>query len=91
MTIHLQGRCVCNKLHYSLNLPSPDAVRTTLCHCHSCRRAFGANYGLTAKVPLEAFRYGAGSASPKRYRQENGVTREFCGECGAFVCEYGVC
>ncbi|KAH6850587.1 Mss4-like protein [Chaetomium sp. MPI-CAGE-AT-0009] len=89
MPIHMQGRCVCNRLQYTLDLPSPDAARTTLCHCQSCRRAFGANYGLTAKVPCEAFRYEPGSSNLKRYRQENGVTREFCGECGVFVCEYG--
>jgi hypothetical protein len=88
MTIHMQGRCVCNKLQYSLDLDSPEDARTTLCHCHSCRRAFGTNYGLTAKVPLQAFKYEQGT--PKRHRQENGVTREFCGECGAYVCEYGV-
>jgi len=48
--VHLKGRCVCNALQYSLHLDSPDDARTTLCHCHSCRRAFGTNYGLTAKV-----------------------------------------
>jgi len=89
MTIHMQGRCVCKKLQYSLDLDSPEAARTTLCHCHSCRRAFGTNYGLTAKVPLAAFRYDTGT--PKRHTQDNGVTREFCGECGAYICEYGVC
>lgn len=88
-TMHLQGRCVCNRLQYSLDLSSPEDARTTLCHCSSCRRAFGTNYGLTAKVPLESFRYDSGS--PKKHKQENGVTREFCDGCGAFICEYGVC
>ncbi|AEO56577.1 hypothetical protein MYCTH_2301671 [Thermothelomyces thermophilus ATCC 42464] len=87
MAIHMQGRCVCRRLRYSLDLGSAEDARTTLCHCHSCRRAFGANYGLTAKVPLAAFRYEAGE--PRRYKQENGVTREFCDQCGAFICEYG--
>jgi hypothetical protein len=88
MSIHMQGRCVCNKLQYSLDLDSPEDARATLCHCHSCRRAFGTNYGLTAKVPIQAFRYESGT--PKKYKQENGVTREFCDNCGAYVCEYGV-
>ncbi|EAQ86290.1 hypothetical protein CHGG_07543 [Chaetomium globosum CBS 148.51] len=91
MPLHLHGRCVCNRLRYTLHLASADAARTTLCHCHSCRRAFGANYGLTAKVPVNAFQYEEGSEPPKRYKQENGVTREFCGACGAFVCEFGMC
>ncbi|KAL2263692.1 hypothetical protein VTK26DRAFT_5635 [Humicola hyalothermophila] len=88
--MHLQGGCVCGRLRYSLDLDSAGDARTTLCHCRSCRRAFGTNYGLTAKVPLRAFRYERASGQPRRHRQEeNGVTREFCGECGAFICEYG--
>lgn len=90
MAVHLQGRCVCNRVRYALELPSGGEARTTLCHCHSCRRAFGANYGLTAKVPVAAFRYEPGSARPRRHTQANGVTREFCDACGAFLCEYGV-
>lgn len=90
MTHTLRGRCVCDRVRYTLDLEQApeEAARTTLCHCRSCRRAFGTNYGLTAKVPLAAFRYETGN--PKKYRQENGVTREFCGECGAYLCEYGV-
>ncbi|KAK3370607.1 Mss4-like protein [Podospora didyma] len=87
MAIQLQGRCVCNKLQYSLSLTSLDDARTTLCHCHSCRRAFGANFGLTAKVLIQMFCYDSGTA--KKHTQENGVTREFCDTCGAFICEYG--
>jgi len=89
--MHLQGRCVCQRLRYTLDLESPDDARTTLCHCNSCRRAFGTNYGLTAKVPVRSFRYlDDNSGSLKTYKQENGVVREFCGNCGAFICEYGV-
>jgi len=87
MPVHLQGRCVCRKLRYSLDLDSPDDARTTLCHCNSCRRAFGTNYGLTAKVPLQSLKYEEGT--PKLFKEENGVTREFCDSCGAYICEYG--
>lgn len=45
-----KGQCVCGKLQYTLALDSPDAARTSLCHCLSCRRAFGTNFGLTTKV-----------------------------------------
>ncbi|KAM7204682.1 DUF636 domain containing protein [Naviculisporaceae sp. PSN 640] len=90
----VKGHCVCNKVRYSLDLDSNDSdsasPRTTLCHCKSCRRAFGTNYGLTAKVSLQAFHYDEGSDEPKKFRQEDtGVTREFCGTCGAYICEYG--
>ncbi|KAK0720119.1 hypothetical protein B0H67DRAFT_486045 [Lasiosphaeris hirsuta] len=69
MGIRLRGGCVCRHLRYSLDLTSTDEARTTLCHCGSCRRASGTNFGLTAKVPIESFKYECGS--PKRYRQEN--------------------
>ena len=90
MGIHLQGKCVCQKLRYSLDLESPEDARTSLCHCNSCRRAFGTNFGLTARVPIQSFKYEDG-CSPKQYKQENGVTREFCDTCGTLICEYGVC
>ncbi|KAL1848540.1 hypothetical protein VTK73DRAFT_10099 [Phialemonium thermophilum] len=83
----LAGHCVCDRLRYSVHLDSPDEARTSLCHCSSCRRAFGTNYGLTTKVPLAGFRYVKGD--PKRFKQDNGVTREFCDHCGTYICEYG--
>ncbi|KAM7214866.1 Mss4-like protein [Rhypophila decipiens] len=94
----INGRCVCNKVRYTLELvpeqegdskKTSTAPRTTLCHCSSCRRAFGTNYGLTAKVALENFRYDEDSAAPRKFKQENGVTREFCENCGAYLVEYG--
>lgn len=88
MSIHMKGRCVCKNLQYSLELDSLDDARTTLCHCNSCKRAFGTNYGLTTKVPLKGFKYETGT--PKKFKQHNGVTREFCDDCGAYICEYGV-
>ncbi|KAK4174391.1 Mss4-like protein [Triangularia setosa] len=91
--INLKGSCTCKALQYDLSLPSLGDARTTLCHCRSCRRAFGTNYGLTAKVASDAFRYnktdGNTLATLKKYKQKNGVTREFCGNCGVFICEYG--
>jgi len=103
MSIALTGHCTCGSIRYSATLESADAARTSLCHCGSCRRAFGTNYGLTTKVdtlsfcrwamltsqvPLEGFKYESGKA--KLFQQENGVIREFCNNCGVFICEYGV-
>ncbi|KAM5370870.1 hypothetical protein ACJZ2D_008303 [Fusarium nematophilum] len=82
-----KGKCVCGDLQYSVSLDSPGDARTSLCHCSSCRRAFGTNFGLTTKVPLNGFEYEKGE--PKLFMQENGVTREFCTTCGTFICEYG--
>ncbi len=90
MGVRLTGHCVCRNLRYSLDLDSAEDARTTLCHCRSCRTAFGTNYGLTAKVPVRSFKYDDGS-KPKTFKQDNGVVREFCENCGAYICEYGVC
>lgn len=107
MATQLDGGCLCKALQFSVSVASLDDARTSLCHCSSCRRAFGTNFGLTAKVsnsplphtmehrlmasqvPLESFKYTTGK--PKLYRQQdNGVIREFCDNCGVFICEYGV-
>ncbi|OCL12830.1 hypothetical protein AOQ84DRAFT_333594 [Glonium stellatum] len=91
--MHLTGSCTCRNLTYTLSLPSPSAARTSLCHCRNCKKAFGTNYGLTAKVPLSSFAYTAQSGQPTVHAADNGsgsvVRREFCGACGSFVLEYG--
>lgn len=56
------------------------------------QKAFGTNYGLTAKVPKNAFHVTAGN--PKEHTADNGsgavIYREFCDNCGSFILEYGV-
>jgi hypothetical protein len=47
----------------------------------------GGAFGLTAKVPLNMYELTDGS--PKIFIQDNGVRREFCGNCGVFIVEYG--
>jgi hypothetical protein len=68
-------------------------------HCHSTeaeiieQKAFGTNYGLTAKVPKDALHLTKGI--PKEHVADNGsgalIYREFCENCGSFILEYGVC
>ncbi|KAI9148028.1 hypothetical protein HJFPF1_11849 [Paramyrothecium foliicola] len=87
MTVQVNGHCVCGSLKYTVEVGSADDARTTLCHCSSCRRAFGTNFGLTTKLAVDSFKYKEGK--PKLFKQENGVTREFCDNCGAYICEYG--
>lgn len=43
---------------------------------------------LVVKVSVDGFQYTDGK--PRVFKQENGVTREFCENCGAYICEYGV-
>lgn len=102
------GSCFCRSIQYNLTLSSPDEARTSLCHCRNCKvghsfysynsynrllqKAFGTNYGLTAKVPKDSFQVTAGA--PKEHVSDNGsgvqIHREFCVNCGSFILEYGV-
>lgn len=50
MALNLTGSCTCKTLRYTVKLDSADSARTSLCHCSSCKKAFGTNYGLTSKV-----------------------------------------
>ncbi|EKG15625.1 Prohibitin [Macrophomina phaseolina MS6] len=54
-------------------------------------KAFGTNYGLTAKLPKDSFKYTQGT--PKEHVADNGsgtmLHREFCDNCGSFILEYG--
>ncbi|PSR78090.1 Mss4-like protein [Coniella lustricola] len=70
--------CTCKTLQYTVKLDSADSARTSLCHCSSCKKAF---------IPLESFQYTNGE--PKLSKQDNGVVREFCPNCGSLTCEYG--
>lgn len=60
MALNLTGTCTCKNLQYTVKLESADEGRTTLCHCSSCKKAFGTNYGLTSKIPIESFKYSKG-------------------------------
>ncbi|KAH7038937.1 DUF636 domain protein [Macrophomina phaseolina] len=87
----LTGSCYCRALQYDVNLNSADDARTSLCHCRNCKKAFGTNYGLTAKLPKDSFKYTQGT--PKEHVADNGsgtmLHREFCDNCGSFILEYG--
>ena len=91
--MHLTGSCTCRNPTYTLSLASPSDTRTSLCHCRNCKKAFGTNYGLTAKVLVSGFAYTAESGTPTEHVADNGsgtlVHREFCGKCGGFILEWG--
>ncbi|KAJ5467858.1 hypothetical protein N7475_005610 [Penicillium sp. IBT 31633x] len=90
MPIHT-GSCVCRNIEYELRLGSDDDARMSICHCRNCKKAFGTNYGLTAKVPKDTFYLTKGE--PKEHVADNGsgavIHREFCQNCGSFILEYG--
>ncbi|CAI7655179.1 unnamed protein product [Penicillium glandicola] len=55
------------------------------------QKAFGTNYGLTAKVRKDTFNLTKGI--PKEHVADNAsgvlIHREFCQNCGSFILEYG--
>ncbi|KAL4756194.1 GFA family protein [Aspergillus foveolatus] len=85
------GSSTCHKIEYNLTLNSADDARTSLCHCKNCKKAFGTNYGLTAKVPKHALQLTKGETKKHAADCRTGVVvhREFCDTCGSFICEYG--
>jgi len=79
------GGCFCNAIRYTLTLSSPDDARTTLCHCHSCKKFTGGPFGATAKIPISSLQITQGK--PKEYVSESGLTRKFCEQCGSGITE----
>lgn len=61
-----------------------------ICSSHD-QKAFGTNYGLTAKVAKDAFHLTKGQ--PKEHAGDNGsgvaIYRHFCDTCGSFILEFG--
>jgi len=85
------GSCYCREIKYEIEIDSPDETRTSLCHCHNCKKFFGSAFGLTVKVPSSTLKITSGV--PKAHVADNGsgtqLHREFCSTCGSGIMEYG--
>lgn len=80
--LRLTGACFCRSPKYLLKLEDKKDARTTLCHCSSCKKAFGGAFGLTAKVPIHAFRYDGVSVEPTvRYVGDHLTQNVQCKDC----------
>lgn len=73
------GRCLCGNIRYSY---TGAVVWTAHCHCESCRRATSSPMTTFFAVPVEGFAF---EGEPAAYESSPGVTRRFCGKCGAPV------
>jgi hypothetical protein len=74
------GRCYCGDIQYSA---SGDPAIKLQCHCRECQYISGGNANVTIGMPDDGFKYTKGS--PKQFQRsdlENGVVRDFCGNCG---------
>ncbi|KAF8151582.1 Mss4-like protein [Crassisporium funariophilum] len=82
------GVCECKAIQWSITLSSPSDARTSLCHCIPCKKWTGSAFGLTTRVPWDAYKLKPGSKTPSQYMNENKVKREFCGVCGSGIREF---
>ena len=74
------GGCHCGNLRYQLDGPVDDVAH---CHCSICRRTSGGIVVTWTSVPVEAFKWLAGS--PTTYDSGPTCVRYFCNNCGAQV------
>jgi len=84
------GGCYCGAIRYEINCDEQD-TRMSICHCQNCKKFTGAENGITAKVPKEAFTITKGQT--RVHKADNGsgtdLIREFCPSCGSGIAEYG--
>jgi hypothetical protein len=74
------GGCHCGSLRYQFEAPLEDIAH---CHCSICRRTSGGTVMTWVTVPLDSFRWLAGS--PAAYDSGPTCVRYFCGNCGAHL------
>jgi hypothetical protein len=81
--MEIQGRCYCGALRYKAE---GEPLFRGQCHCRECQYVSGGSVNVTMGMPDTGFSYTQGSpAQFKRSDLENGVVREFCGECGTHI------
>jgi len=76
----VKGSCLCGAVEYQVTGPLGPIV---YCHCSRCRKASGAPFAAVAAVAAADFRVIKGDQALRSYRNEAGVHRVFCGNCGS--------
>ena len=78
-----EGGCYCGALRYK---SESDPQMRMQCHCRECQYITGGGANFIIGVPEAGFSYTKGQPSHfKRKDLANGVTREFCAECGTHI------
>lgn len=78
--MEFSGRCYCGKIRYQV---AGNPVIKLQCHCRECQYISGGSVNVTIGMPAAGFKYTQGT--PKAFTRKdlkNGVTREFCADCG---------
>ncbi len=76
-TAVLTGGCQCGKVRYAL-YAAP--VRSSICHCRMCQKAFGSFFAPLCVVKLADFAWTRGV--PGVFKSSRLVERGFCRDCG---------
>ena len=79
----IEGGCYCKEVRYESD---GEIGMRAQCFCRECQYITGGDSVLIIGVPDEGFRVTKGALKGfKRSDIENGVTREFCPNCGTHV------
>ena len=78
-----EGGCYCGAVHYAIDA---DPMFVAQCHCRECQYISGGSPNVVVAVPDAGFHYTKGTAKQfKRADLPDGVTREFCPDCGTHM------
>ncbi len=75
-----EGGCLCGKVRFRAQGAPMWAAH---CHCKSCRKFTGAIFATYAGYETATVTHEG--AAPAQHHSSQGVTRSFCGECGAAI------
>ena len=81
--MEFSGHCYCGNIQYHA---AGEPIIKVQCHCRECQYLSGGGANVTIGMPAAGFKYTKGS--PKQFTRAdlaNGVTREFCADCGTQV------
>jgi len=75
-----KGSCLCGAIEYEITGSLEPII---FCHCSRCRKANGVAYAAVSPVASSNFRIVKGENSLRSYRNDAGVHRIFCANCGS--------
>lgn len=76
----LTGGCLCGAVRFAVDAPLTFAG---YCHCKRCQRRSGTAASPQGRVAPGAFRLLSGEEHVRSWTPDDGLTKEFCGTCGA--------